>query len=218
MEKIIYLSIGVLLIYLIKITNGEKEFFATLEKQPFSTFLFHFIPTAMGIIFGIFLIGVFFFSFFIIILKFTGSVFILANPHDFLLAISETSYITKILLGFWCTYLLFYSYVFLGKLGESLSKETFKESFLSIISSLFDFKFWISAFNFKYAGIYVVWSFLTSVILSVTTFAYLFYIFPLIITQPGSTLLLIPLLVAITTILTYFTFFSAYFAYKTAKD
>ncbi|ACM92982.1 putative membrane protein [Nautilia profundicola AmH] len=217
-EKLIYLSIGVLLIYLIRITDNDKEYFATLEKQPFSTFLLHFIPSAMGIMLGGFIIVTLFATFFIIILKFTGSIFILANPHDFLLAVSKTSFITKVLLGFFSVYLLFYSYVFLGKLGEALSKETFKESFLSIISSIIDFKFWIKTFNLKYVVIYFVWSVLTSIIYTIIAFAYLFYIFPLILNHPNMTIIIIPLLVAITTIMTYFTFFSAYFAYKTTRD
>ena len=217
-EKLLYLSIGVLLIYIIKITNNDKEFFATLEKQPVSTFFLHFIPSAMGIMVGLFLIFAILGAFFIIILKFTNSIFILANPHDFLLAVSKTTYITKILLGFYSVYLLFYSYIFLGKFGEALSKETFKESFLSLISSVIDFKFWINTFNFKYMGIYFVWSVLITLIYTIIAFAYLFYIFPLILNHPNMTLILIPLLVAITTILTYFTFYSAYFAYNTTKN
>jgi len=217
-EKLIYLSIGVLLIYILKITNNDKEYFATLEKQPFSTFLLHFIPSASGILLGIFIIFTVLGAFFIIILKFTNSIFILANPHDFILAVSKTTYITKILLGFFSVYLLFYSYIFLGKFGEALSKETFKESFLSLLSSLVDFKFWINAFNLKYLAIYLIWGLLVGTIYTIISFAYLFYIFPIIVTNPNMSLLIIPLLVAITTILTYFTFFSAYFAYKTAKD
>jgi len=216
-EKLIYLSIGVLLIYIIKITNNDKEYFATLEKQPFSTFLLHFIPSAMGIMIGSFLIITLFSAFFVIILKFTNSIFILANPHDVLYAVSKTSMIAKILLGFYTVYLLFYSYIFLGKLGETLSKETFKESFLSIISSVIDFKFWIKTFNFRYMGIYLLWSILITVIYTIISFAYLFYIFPLIINHPNMSLVIIPLLVAISTIMTYYTFFSAYFAYKTTK-
>jgi len=217
-EKLIYLSIGVLLIYIVKITNNDKEYYATLEKQPFSTFLLHFIPSASGILLGIFIIFMVLAAFFIMILKFTNSIFILANPHDFILAVSKTTYITKILLGFFSVYLLFYSYIFLGKFGEALSKETFKESFLSLLSSFVDFKFWINAFNLKYIGIYFVWSLLVGIIYSVISFAYLFYIFPLILTHPNMSLIIIPLLVAITTIMTYFTFFSAYFAYKTTKN
>jgi len=218
LEKLLYLSIGVLLIYIIKITDNDKEFFATFEKQPFSTFFLHFIPSATGILFGIFLIITFFMTFFIMILKFTNAVFILANPHDFLVAVSKTSYLTKILLGFFSVYLLFYSYIFLGKLGQALSKETFKESFLSIISSVIDFKFWINTFNLKYMGIYFVWSIIVGTIYTITTLAYLFYIFPMILAHPNYTLIIIPILVAITTILTYFTYYSAYFAYKTTKN
>jgi len=216
-EKLIYLSIGVLLIYIVKITDNDKEYFATLEKQPFSTFLLHFLPSAMGILLGMFLLFAFFGMFFILILKITGSVFILANPHDFMFALSKTSSTAKIMLGFYAVYMLFFSYVFLGKFGEALSKETFKEAFLTVLSSLMDFKFWIKTFNLKYMLIYFVWSLLVSVIYFVVAFAYLLYIFPLIINHPNMTLLLIPLLVAITTILTYYTFFSAYFAYKSTE-
>lgn len=217
-EKLFYLSIGVLLIYILKITDNDKEYFATLEKQPFSTFLLHFLPSAMGIMLGLFIIVTFFGAFMIIILKFTNSIFILADPHNFLFALSKTTYIAKILLGFYSVYLLFYSYIFLGKFGEALSKETFKESFFSMVSSLIDFKFWVNTFNFKYMLIYFVWSVIVSIIYSIIAFAYLFYIFPLILNHPNMTLIIIPLLVAITTIITYFTFFSAYFAYQTAKD
>ncbi|WP_456479292.1 hypothetical protein [Nautilia sp.] len=218
LEKLIYLSIGVLLIYLVKITNSDKEFFATLEKQPFSTFFLHFIPPAMGIMTAFFVITALFGTVFILILKLTGSIFVLANPHDFLFALSKTEYIAKILLGFYTVYLIFYSYIFLGKFGEALSKETFKESFLSMLSGLIDFKFWISTFNFTYMKIYFVWSVLIAVVYTVVAFAYLFYIFPLILEHPNFNLILIPLLVAISTVMTYFTFFSAYFSYKSAKD
>jgi hypothetical protein len=217
-EKLFYLSIGVLLIYILKITDNDKEYFATLEKQPFSTFLLHFLPSAMGIMTGFFIIAAFFGTFFIIILKFTDSVFILADPHAFLFALSKTTLIAKTLLGFYLVYLLFYSYIFLGKLGESLSKENFKDSLLSILSSLIDFKFWVNTFNLQYMLIYFVWSALVGMIYSVIAFAYLFYIFPLILNHPNFGLIIIPLLVAITVIITYFTFFSAYFSYKTIKD
>ena len=216
-EKLIYLSIGVLLIYILKTTNNDKEYFATLEKQPFSTFLLHFIPSASGILLGIFIILTVLGAFFIMILKFTNSIFILANPHDFLLALSQTIYITKILLGFYFVYLFFYSYIFLGKLGEALSKETFKESFLSLLSSFVDFKFWINTFNLKYAGIYLIWGLSVGIIYTILSFAYLFYIFPLILTEPNIQLLIIPLLVGISTVITYFTFFSAYFAFKSTN-
>ncbi len=216
-EKLLFLSIGVLLIYILKITKNDEEFFATIQKQPFSTFFLHFIPSAMGIMVGGFLIFAIFGGFFVIILKWTNSVFVLANPHNFLFAVSQTSYITKILLGFYCIYLMFYSYVFLGKLGEALSKENFKKSFLSIVSSLIDFKFWIKTFNFKYMAIYFIWSVSSVLIYSVVAFTYLFYIFPLILNHPNFSLVLIPLLVAITTIMTYFSFYSAYFAYKSVN-
>ena len=217
LEKLMFLSIGVLLIHIVKITKNDKEYFATLEKQPFSTFLLHFIPSASGILLGIFIIFTVLGAFFIMILKFTNSIFILANPHDFLLALSQTVYITKIFLGFYFVYLLFYSYIFLGKLGEALSKETFKESFLSLLSSFVDFKFWINTFNLKYAGIYLIWGLLVGIIYTVVSFAYLFYIFPLILTEPNIQLVIIPLLVAISTVITYFTFFSAYFAFKSTN-
>jgi len=217
LEKLLYLSIGVLLIYIVKITSNDKEYYATLEKQPFSTFILHFIPSASGILLAGFVIMTLFGAFFVIILKFTNSIFILANPHDVMFAISKTSYLAKTMLGFYSVYLLFYSYVFLGKLGEALSKETFKESFLSILSSVIDFRFWINTFNLKYMLIYLIWSVLMGIVYTVITFAYLFYIFPLIINHPNMTLLLVPLLVAITTIMTYYTFFSAYFSYKTTK-
>jgi hypothetical protein len=218
LEKLLYLSIGVILIYILKITDNDKEYFATLEKQPFSTFLLHFFPSAMGIMTGFFIIFTVFASFLVIILKFTNSIFILANPHDLLFAISKTSLVAKILLGFYSVYLLFYSYIFLGKFGEALSKETFKESFLSMVSSLFDFKFWVNTFNLKYILIYTVWNIVIITVYSIVIFAYLFYIFPMILNHPNSTLLFVPILVATTTILTYFTFFSAYFAYKSTKN
>jgi hypothetical protein len=217
LEKLFYLSIGVLFIYLIKITKNGKEFYATLEKQPFSTFLLHFIPSSMGILLGFLVITALFLTFFVIILKFTGSLFILANPHHFMFALSKTTYLTKVLLGFYSVYLIFYSYIFLGKFGEALDKETFKGAFLSIISSLTDFKFWINTFNLKYIVIYTVWSIVTVIIYSIVSFTYIFYIFPLIIHHPNFSLIIIPLLVAITTITAYFTFFSAYFAYQSTK-
>jgi hypothetical protein len=217
LEKLLYLSIGVLLIYILKITKNENEFFATLEKQPFSTFFLHFLPSAFGIMIGFFILAAFFLSFLIIILKFTGSLFILASPHDILGAISHATFVAKVLIGFYFVYASFFSYVFLGKLGEALSKEDFKSSFLTILSTIVDFRYWINTFNLKYMGIYLVWSILVSVIYSIVSLTYILYIFPLIQTHPNFGIIIIPLLVAITTILTYFTFFSAYFANETTK-
>ena len=213
-EKLIYLSIGVLLIYIVKTTNNEDEFFNTLKKQSFLTFLIHFFPAASGIMLGIIVIFTFFATFFIIILQFSNSLFILANPHNILISLSKINFIAQLLIGLYSVYLLFFSYIFLGKLGEALSKENFKEGFLSTISSIIDFKFWIKSFNFKYLGIYFVWSIIVFTIYALISFTYIFYIFPLIIQNPNFSLIIIPLLVAITTIVTYFTFFSAYFAYK----
>jgi len=217
-EKLIYLSIGVLLVYILKITNNEEEYFATLKKQPVSTFLLHFLPNAMGIMLGIFITFTIFAAFFIIILKFTNAIYVFADPHQFTLALSKTSLITKILLGFYSIYVLIFSYVFLGKFGEALSKESFKESFLSIISSLYDFQFFVNSFNLKYMIIYFVWSIVIGVIYSIVMSAYIFFLFPLLQIHMNLYVLIIPLLIAITTILTYFTYFSAYFAYKSTKD
>jgi len=216
-EKMLYLSVGALLIFLVQ-NSTEETYFTLLKKQPLSTFLLHFLPTAMGILTALFVITSLFTAFFIMILKFTNSVFILANPHEFMFALSKTPFVTKVLIGFYSVYMIFYSYIFLGKFAEALSKEGFKDAFLSMLSSIIDFKFWIRSFNLKYMVIYFVWSFIILAIYSVTAVTYLFYIFPLILTHPNLGLLMIPLLVAIVTILSYFTFFSAYFAYKTTKD
>ena len=213
-EKLIYLSIGVLLIHIVKITNNEDEFFNTLKKQSFLAFLIHFFPVASGIMLGIIVIFTFFATFFIIILQFSNSLFILANPHNILISLSKTTFIAQLLIGLYSVYLLFFSYIFLGKLGEALSKDSFKEGFLSIISSVIDFKFWINSFNLKYLGIYIVWSITVFSVYALISFTYIFYIFPLIIQNPNFSLIIIPLLVAITTIITYFTFLSGYFAYK----
>jgi len=216
-EKLLFLSAGVLMIYIVKITDNDKEYFATFEKQPFSTFVLHFMPAAMGIMLGGIVVFALFAMFFILILKFTGSMFILANPHEFFLSLSQTAFVAKVLLGFYLVYVMFLSYVFLGKFGEALSKENFKESFLSILSALFDFKFWVGTFNLKYMGIYFVWSLIIGTVYVIVALTYLFYIFPMILGNPDFGLVMIPVLVAITTVLSYFTFFSAYFAYKSVK-
>jgi len=213
-EKLIYLSIGVFLIYILKRSSTPEIYYENLSKNPISTFLFHFIPSASGILLALLLIGAFWFGFFILILEFTGSLFILANPHNFLNSLATISIIAKILIGFYLVYLLFYSYIFLGKLGDALSKETFKDAFISMIYSLFDFKYWIKTVNFKYFLIYLIWSIIILTLYSALSFTYIFYIFPLIITNPNLNLFIIPILVGITTILTYFTYFSAYFANK----
>ena len=213
-EKLIYLSVGVFLIYLVRHSSTAEIYYENLQKNPISTFLFHFIPSASGILFGLILIGFFWISFFIIILQLTGAMFILINPHNFLASLATTTIITKILIGFYFIYFLFFSYIFLGKLGEALTKENFKEAFISTISSLIDFNFWIKTFNLKYFLIYIVWSFITVIIYSATSFVYIFEIFPMIQLNPNLNLIIIPIFVAITTIISYFTFFSAYFSYK----
>jgi hypothetical protein len=214
LEKMIYLSIGGFLIYLVKNTKNIDEYFHNLKIQPISSFLFHFIPTAIGILLGNFIIISFWAFLFVIILNFSGSVYLLADPHSFLLNVQNASFITQIMLGIYLIYFLFFSYIYLGKLGEALDKEEFKGAFLSILSSLIDFKFWIKTFNLKYFFIYLVWSIIILIIYSILSFAYLFYIFPTIIVNPNITLVVIPIFVGITTFITYFTFFSSYFAYK----
>ncbi len=217
-EKIILLSVGVFTVYLIKNSSSAEIYFENLQKNSFSTFLFHFLPPAMGIMFGVLIIGVFWFLFFIIILEFTGAMFVFANPDTFIQNIATTAFITKILIGFYLVYLMFYSYIFLGKLGEALSKENFKDAFLSIIYSLFDFQFWIKTFNLKYFLIYFIWSLIVFSFYSVMTFIYLFEIFPTIELNPDLSLIVIPLFSAISIILAYFTFFCAYFSYKSTTD
>ena len=213
-EKLIYLSIGVFLIYILKRSSTPEIYYENLSKNPISTFLFHFLPSASGILLAFMIIGTFWFGFFIMILEFTSSTFILANPHNFLNSIALTSIVTKILIGFYSIYLLFYSYIFLGKLGEALNKESFKEAFISMIFSLFDFKYWIKTVNLRYFLIYLVWSIITLIIYSLTSFVFIFVIFPTIQIHPNISLITIPLFVAIVTIITYFTYFSAYFANK----
>jgi len=213
-EKLIYLSIGVFLIYILKRSSTPEIYYENLSKNNISTFLFHFLPSASGILLALLIIGTFWFGFFITILEITGSIFVLANPHDFLNSLALTSIITKILIGFYSIYLLFYSYIFLGKLGEALGKETFKDAFISMIFSLFDFKYWIKTVNFRYFLIYLVWSVIILTLYSALSFTYVFYIFPMIITNPNLNLIIIPIFVGITTILTYFTYFSAYFSNK----
>jgi len=214
-EKLLYLSIGAFLIYLVINSKTIESYFENLKRNGFATFLFHFLPTASGILIGFILIGMFWFLFFILILEFTDSMQILANPHEIILSIQNSSTLTQVLLGFYLIYASFYSYVFLGKFGEALSKESFRGAFLSIISSLFDFKYWIKTFNLRYFVIYLVWSLIITLFYSAVAFTYLFVIFPAIITTPNLSLAIIPVLVGITTILTYYTYFSAYFAHKT---
>ena len=216
-EKLVYLSVGVFLIYLVRHSSTPEIFYENLEKNKVSTFLFHFIPSASGILLALILIFSFWLLFLILILEFSASMYILANPHNFLNALATANMLTKILVGFYLIYLLFYSYIFLGKFGEALSKENFKDAFLSMIMSLFDFQFWIKTFNLKYFFIYMIWSIIVSLVYTLVSFVYLVDIFPTIITNPNLTLLIIPIFVAISTILSYFTFFSAYFA-KAAID
>ncbi|MEO1927914.1 MAG: hypothetical protein ABGX26_04430 [Nautiliaceae bacterium] len=217
-EKLLYLSIGVLLIHILKRTPNENKFFEILTYQPFSTFTLHFIPSASGILMGIIIILTLFISFFIFILQFTSSLFILQNPHEVLIALSKAPYITKVLLGFYSVYLLFFSYIFLGKFGEALTKENFKDAFLATLSSVVDFKFWINSFNLKYMGIYFIWSLIISFFYVIITFSYIFYVYPIVLKNPDFSLIIIPILSSCTAILLYFTFFSAYFSYKTTTS
>lgn len=213
-EKLIYLSVGVFLIYILKRSSNPEIYFENLQKNPVSTFMFHFIPSASGILLALILIATFWAMFGILIFEFTNSMYVFANPHNFIVSIAKTSFITKVLIGFYLIYLLFYSYVFLGKLGDALSKESFKAAFIAMILSLIDFKYWIKTINFKYFIIYIIWNIIVITLYSLISFVYLFNIFPTLQTNPNLSLLIIPLFVAITTIITYFTYFSAYFANK----
>ena len=213
-EKLLYLSIGVFLIYILKRSSTPEIYYENLQKNHISTFLFHFLPSASGILLALIIIGFFWFMFFILILQFSGAMFILVNPHNFLNALATTTFITKILIGFYLIYFMFYSYIFLGKFGEALNKEEFKTAFIAMLSSLIDFKGWIKTFNFKYFIIFTIWSVIIFVIYTFTAFVYIFNIFPTIQTHPNFTLIIIPIFVGITTILSYFTYFSAHFAYK----
>ncbi|WP_457560217.1 hypothetical protein [Caminibacter sp.] len=217
-EKLILLSVGVFLIYLLKHSKSIDSYFENLKNNGFGTFMFHFIPAAAGILIGIFLILGFWFMFLLIILQYTNSLFILANPHEILYAISKTNIITQILLGFYLVYLLFYSYIFLGKFGDALNKQSFKAAFISIILSLFDFKYWVKTFNLKYFLIYLVWSVIIFASYIFISLVYILIIYPTIIHNPNISLIAIPLLVAFSLILTYYTFFSAYFANKTTGN
>jgi len=217
-EKLIFLSIGVFLIYLVKKSISIESYFENLKQNSISTFLFHFIPSASGILLGILLIMTFWIMFFIMILEFTSSMFIFADPHQLISSIEKTTFITKILIGFYLVYFMFFSYIFLGKFGEALNQENFKNAFLSTISSLIDFQFWIKTFNLRYFIIYLVWSSIIGIIYSITSFTYLFVLLPQIILNPNISLIVIPIFVAITTILSYFTFFSAHFSYKSTME
>ncbi|WP_024786907.1 MULTISPECIES: hypothetical protein [unclassified Lebetimonas] len=217
LEKIIYLSIGGFLIYLVNNTKNTDEYFHNLKIQPISSFLFHFIPTAIGILTGNFIIISFWAFLFVIILQFSGSMYLMADPHSFLINLENASFIAQIMLGIYLIYLLFFSYIFLGKIGEALNKSDFKGSFISIISSLVDFRFWIRTFNFRYFIIYLIWSVSILIIYSILSFAYLFYIFPTIALNPNISLLVIPIFVGITTFISYFTFFCAHFSFVTTK-
>ena len=110
-EKLIYLSIGVLLIYIVKTTNNEDKFFENLKKQSFLAFLIHFFPVASGIMLGIFIIFTFFATFFIIILQFNNLLFILLNPHNILFSLSQATFIAQLLIGIYSVYLFFFSYI-----------------------------------------------------------------------------------------------------------
>lgn len=215
LEKLLYINMGLVLIYIYKITTNKNEFFATLKKQSLPTFFLHFIPAAAGLFLGLFLIFIFFIAFFVIILKFTNSLYILVNVHNVFMEIANSNILTQMMLGFFSIYLMFYSYIFLGKLGEALDKETFKESFFTIISSLIDFKFWVNSFNLEYFKIYFIWSIINFSIYTIVAIFYIIVIFPTIQFHPDISLIVIPLLVLFTTTLTFFTFFSSYKAYKT---
>ncbi len=217
-EKLIYLSIGVFLVYLVKNSSTPEIFFENLQKNGFGSFLFHFIPVSAGILLGLFIIAIFWIMFFIMILQFTNTLYIIANPHEIFINITTAPFVTQVLLGFYSIYFLFYSYIFLGKFGASLSKENFKDAFLTIISSLVDFSYWISTFNLKYFVIYLVWSIISFLIYFFTLLGFILLIYPTILQHPNLSLILIPLLVAIYTILAYFTFFSSYFADKTTRN
>jgi len=216
-EKLIFLSIGAFLIYLVKKSKNIESYYENLKINHFTTFMFHFIPVASGILFGLMIISVFWLGFFILILKATSSLYILTNPHEVFIQISNSPILTQTLLGFYSVYLLFFSYVFLGKLGAALESESFRKALIETISSLYDFKYWVKTFNLQYFIIYTIWSLVIGVLYIVLIAAYLFFIFPTIQNTPDLTLILIPFLSAITTILTYFTFFSAYFAHLSTK-
>jgi len=217
-EKLLYLSIGAFLIYLVINSKTIESYFENLKRNGFATFLFHFIPTASGILFGLIILGIYWAMLFILILQATSSMYILANPHELVVSISNSPTLTQTLLLVYSIYLSLFSYIFLGKFGEALSKESFRDAFLAIVGSLIDFKFWIKTFNLRYFVIYLVWSVIITIFYSAISFTYLFVIFPTIQLNPNLTLLIIPILVGVTTILTYFTYFSAYFSYKSATD
>jgi hypothetical protein len=113
LEKMLYLSIGGFLIYLANNTKNIEEYFHNLKIQSISTFLFHFIPTAIGILLANFIIFSFWGGLFIMILTISGSVYLLADPHTFLMNLQTASFLTQIMLSIYLIYFLFFSYVFL---------------------------------------------------------------------------------------------------------
>jgi len=213
-EKILYFSVGAFLLFLLE---NSKDFEFNYKKNSFSSMILHFFPVGVGVVIGLMVISFFWFIFFIMILQFADGYYLLANPHTFLPLLSEANIILKILIGFYLVYFLFYSYIFLGKLGEALLKSDFKDAFLTILSSLWDFNYWIRCFNLGYFKFYTLWMFIVGILYLILIFGYLFIVFPTIIHNPNISLVIIPILVASTTILTIFTFFSAYFAHKTTN-
>ncbi|MEO1957967.1 MAG: hypothetical protein ABGX23_00270 [Nautiliaceae bacterium] len=217
LDKIIYLSVGVFLVHLAMKSKNDEDFYKNLKSNEISNFFLYGIPQAIGIILATTLIMAFWFIFLALIFKFTSQYdfFSTQTILFFQIAIINSPITTKILIGIYSIYFMLYSYIFLGKFGEALSKETFKDAFISLLSSLIDFKFWVKTFNLKYMLIYLIWSLIVG---SLYFFALFFYVFILSPTlYPSltiSNIIILPLFIAFLTILYYLTFFSAYFSYK----
>lgn len=217
-EKIVIFSVGAILIYLIIRSKDADDFYDHIKLQPVSTFLFHFLPTAMGIVLGnLILIAVFAVLLFIA-LYFTNAMGILMmSPHSINPDAIPTMFLIDLIII--TIYFFLISYIYLGKLGNALAKDNFKESFLEIISVAIDYKYLKSSFNLKYFAIYFVWSLIIFLFYSFSTFVFNLYIYPQLRLEAGSIspLIFIVVLSFGGVIISYFTFISAYFANKSIK-
>ena len=215
-EKIIIFSVGAMLIYLLIRSKDPNSFYNHIKIQPLSTFLLHFLPTAMGIILGNIILLAAFLIISYLVLYFTnslGELFLLLNPHNF-----SFENISSVVL-FYIAFVLFYSsivsYIYLGKLGAALEKDNFKDSFLTIVSSAIDYKYLIKSFNKTYFVIFLVWSLITFAFYSFSGFVFNLYIYPILrISFNIQPIIFIIILSISSLIINYFTFISAFFANK----
>ena len=210
-EKILLFSIGSLIIYLLSKSKNYEHFYKNIKLQPISTLFFHFLPTAMGAVFGLMIL-----MFSITgLLYFVLSLFTVPFVFDMNIIFTylDSSIFLSLMLLFYSFYILLVIYVLFGKVSLSLNSHNFKGAFLAIISSLVDYKYFLRT-NIKYFSLFIFYFFVAVFYYIISTFIFNWIIYKDLFVSPFNIMdiFLIFFISFFTLFNIYLFFISSYFA------